>query len=139
MSYKGKKITDGEDRTEAYRDWRHKFGKKRYVVDLDQVEYKIINGNIVPVAVLELTRADWSPGKSLQDTVLKRIDKQYAQGKALRELSKRIGVDAYIVLFVKDLSEFHIYNLTRDSGWHVCDQEKYSGFIDWLHREKTDD
>ena len=134
--YKGKQITDGEDRTEAYRDWRHTFGNSLYVLDVDQVEYKFENDDPVPVAVIELTRADgpvYKPEK-LQAAVLHRITEKGPQGKTLLVVADAIGVEAYIVLFLSDLSEFHLYNLTNPTDWKIYNQDRYKKWIKWLHR-----
>lgn len=135
-TYKGRQRTDTEDRSEVYRNWRHTFGDARYVVDIDQLEYKIENDEVIPVAVIEITREDEKVrcAKALQDAVLYRINEQYAQGKALIKAALMLRVDAYVCIFLKDLSEFHVYNLTKPNGWRVMDQRKYRRWIDWLHR-----
>lgn len=141
MTFKGRQRPRGEpDRTEDYRNWRHTFGNKQYVMDLDQVEYKIVDDKIIPCAVLELTRTDeaiYGDGSALYAAVFKRIKIDGSQGKALIEMADRLGVEAYIVLFVKDLSEFHIYNLSTDVGWYRCDQDGYVRFVKFLRREKN--
>lgn len=133
MAYKGYQREDKEDRAQAYRDWRHTFGNHLYVSDLDQVEYRIINGEIVPVALIELTRVD-DPvrlPKVLQDRVLQRFDVQYASGKFLRTMAGLLDLPAYLVLFVADLSEFHVYSY-QASMWKVMGSDEYKIWIQSL-------
>ena len=49
-----------EDRALIYTDWRRTIDVGTYCQDIDQVEYRIIDGEIVPVLMLELTRYDYA-------------------------------------------------------------------------------
>ena len=44
---------------DAYRHWRQNLGRPLLVQDIDQVEYRCIDNQVVPVALLELTKVDW--------------------------------------------------------------------------------
>lgn len=133
-----------EDRTSDYRDFRrYQFGDDRYVMDVDQVEYTFREGWPEPVAVIELTRSDYkvSDPSNLLEAVLKRIAVKSPQGKMLRRVAAGLGVNAYIVVFEKDLSWFYVYNLSKppqyyskpDARWYHLDQARYKEFIDYLH------
>ena len=134
---KEKRKTDGEDRTELYRDWRRSnFGNNRYVFDVDQIEYRFRNGEPEPVAIIELTRSDFksSDPAKLLTAVLGRI-KDKAHGKMLNLVAAALGVHAYIVCFEKDLSTFYVYNLTDDRGWATFSQYNYQQLINAMHEE----
>lgn len=131
---KPRRLESREDRGLDYRDWRRTFKSSSYVMDLDQVEYRIVDGEFIPVAVLELTRTDEAvrSAVALQTAVLHRISVENIQAKVLVSMAKRLGVDAFLVLFVADLSEFHVYNLTTEKRWWVMNPERYQYWIDQL-------
>lgn len=132
---KPRRLESREDRSLDYRDWRRTFKSSSYVMDMDQVEYRIVDGEFIPVAVIELTREDHPPVRSavaLQTAVLHRISEENIQAKALVSMAERLGVNAFLVLFVADLSEFHVYNLSTENGWWVMNRERYQYWIDGL-------
>ena len=59
----------GESRTEFYRSWRTKVGIAS-VSDVDQVEYVMRGGDAVPVAIIELSVADYGPPPGFFDAIL---------------------------------------------------------------------
>ena len=103
-------------------------------MDIDQVEYRIVDGEFIPVAVLELTRTDEAvrSAVALQTAVLHRISEENIQAKVLVSMAEHLDVDAFLVLFVADLSEFHVYNLSTENGWWVMNPERYQYWIDGL-------
>ena len=126
---------DKEDRTMAYRDKRreHHYG---YVQDIDQLEYSFYGGEIVFVAVLELTRVDStprfpnSPTPKYLEKILERFNHD-AQAEFSKKVASNLGVEAYIVAFSEDVKRFWVYNLSKDQGWVACTAEQYFG---WLHK-----
>ena len=131
---KPRRLESREDRSLDYRDWRRTFKSSSYVMDMDQVEYRIVDGEFIPVAVIELTRTDEDvrSAVALQTAVLRRISEENIQAKVLVSMAQRLGVDAFLVLFVADLSEFHVYNLSTENGWWVMNPERYQYWIDKL-------
>src|SRR5262245_47230829 len=55
---KARQRTSIEDRTAKYRDWRRTLNRQLYVSDIDQMEWRIVDDEVEPVALLELTRID---------------------------------------------------------------------------------
>ena len=131
---KPRRLDSREDRSLDYRDWRRTFASSSYVMDIDQVEYRIVDDEFIPVAVIELTRTDEAvrSAVALQTSVLRRISEENIQAKVLVSMAERLGVDAFLVLFVADLSEFHVYNLSTEKGWWVMNPERYQYWIDGL-------
>lgn len=79
----------------------------------------MIDGEFTPVAVLELSRVDGN--EHVPDTylnaVLARYDRRDGQGAAITRIAAILGVDAWIILFRWDLTEFWAFNLTERKGW----------------------
>lgn len=119
-----------EDRLRPYRDWRWRLGGA-YVADLDQVEYAIVDGEVVPVAVLEMTRVDGDrlPPPSYFESIRSRIMVRDAQGRVAVALAARLGVRAYVVAFRWDCSEFWVCGLTDDTGWKRATPAAYERWI----------
>ena len=128
---------DTEDRSFAYRDarWNLNYGCAQ---DVDYVEYKIVNGEIVYVAVLELTLRETpenlpNPPAAYFEQVKKRYSTE-SQGKFTKATAKRLGVDAYIVVFNEDASRFWVYNLSKGYGFNnELSREKYFNWLKNLH------
>lgn len=139
---------DKEDRTLLYRNWRREVvskGSRRstcYTSDLDQIEYVIINDEVHPVAIFELTRYDddennfkeqsWAKYRS---AILDRFFYRDAQGKFVRKMASLLGIPAFIVLFRKDLESFWTFEMTDNMAtWKHKTPEEYR---DWLAHLKT--
>jgi len=122
---------DNEDRTVDYTAWRRKWNRSSYVSDIDQVEWRVRDGQIIPVAVLELTRldGDMMPRPAYFDAIINRFTKRDGQAKSITLFSKLLGVDAIIVLFHYNLENFWLYNLSTSSGWFHLKKE---GYRKWL-------
>ena len=118
-----------EDRSLTYTDWRRTIGEGTYCQDSDQVEYRIIDGEIVPVLMLELTRYDYDtePTEGYFAAILERFGK--SQRKSATSFATLLGVDCIIVLFKHNLTKFWIFNLTTNQGWYSLDKK---GYEDWL-------
>jgi len=141
---------DIEDRCFAYRDerWRRGAGQSLgvslnqcYIQDIDQLEYSIINGKIVYVAILEITRVDKNskypnPTKSYFNAILDRYENDF-QGKLAVDLGSKLNCDAYIVLFKYNMETLWVYNLSQARGWVEFSQENYFKWLKNKHLEKN--
>lgn len=129
-----------EDRCAAYRRFRTTRIGVSGGYDVDQLEWRLgADGNPVPVAMLELTRADSNDPipPSYLAAILHRIDQRDFQGKLARMVAERLGVKAWVVLFRHNLRDFWIYNLTDKRGWWYLDQEGYRRWIESLSDERS--
>jgi hypothetical protein len=127
---------DREDRTIAYRIWRRGVEGSPYTSDVDQVEWIFVDGRVVPVAVLELTRIDHERiGPAYLQAILDRYDRQ-GQGMFARHVGRALQCNAYIVAYRYDLSTYHLYNLTQNRGWVTMTQEEYSIWLQ-QHRDRA--
>lgn len=152
---KGHNRNDIEDRCFLYRDARWKRGlsqnakgetlnndqaslNKCYVQDVDQLEYAIIDDDIIDVAILEITRVDKNddfpnPTKRYFDAILNRYKKDF-QGRRAIDLGKKLNCNAYIVLFKYDMSKLWVYNLSKEKGFKEFNQEEYFSWLKNLHK-----
>jgi hypothetical protein len=96
------------DRTAEYRKWHRTFGPEFLVCDIDQVEYRMVNGVAVPVAIIELSRVDSDSDvpDSYRKSAWDRFSERDSQSKIIAAVAERAGVPAYFVLFWRKLSEF---------------------------------
>jgi hypothetical protein len=133
---KARQRSDKEDRTLAYRDWRRTAGQRLYVMDFDQVEWRVIDGKFEPVAIVELTMVNGTirVPQGYLDAIITRFTERDGQASILREAAERMRIKAWITLFRWDLSEFWIYNLSENTGWWHVDQHTY---INWLEKMET--
>lgn len=122
-----------EDRSIAYTDWHREIGPDFPCQDIDQIEYRIIDGKIIPILMLELTRYDYEnePADQYFNAILERFNK--SQRKAATCFAELLGVDCVIVLFKFDLTRFWLFNLTTDQGWYSLDEDRYKK---WLKEHK---
>ena len=127
------KSEGGEARTEFYREWRTKLGLGA-VGDVDQIEYRYVNGDLTPVAVIELGVADYGPPPGLLDanhpnSFPARLRNGRGQGTLLRMVAEKLGVCFYGVLVLKDQTEiFHCWNFTKEK-YRMMTRDQY---VQWL-------
>jgi hypothetical protein len=128
---------DREDRTIAYRIWRREVERSPYTSDVDQVEWVVVDGEVVPAAVLELTRIDHERiGPAYLQAILDRYNTQ-GQGMFARHVGRRLRCDAYIVAYKHDLTTYHLYNLSQERGWVEMSKERYTAWLQHLYKFKA--
>ena len=126
----GSKARQGASPVGAYREWRWEWGGGNYVTDVDQVEWRSVDGELVPVAVFELTcvRGEKDLPPTYLQAVLRRFDRDF-QGEAATRIAALFGCQAYIVVWRENLEDFWVFNLSRRSGWRSMDRD---GFRAWV-------
>jgi len=105
---------DGEDRAIAFKQWHRTLSHNLYCQDLDLVEFRMNQrGELVPVAVFELTRFDGAPNlpASYLNNIVVRFSQRDVQGRFIKEVARRLGCRPYIVVFDQPLTEFYVYDL----------------------------
>jgi hypothetical protein len=62
------------------------------------------------------------------------LGRNYVEREILKDLTKDQKFNAYLVLHTKDLSLFHVWNLTLNEIplWRVYDKVQYQKFIEGL-------
>lgn len=99
-----------EDRVRGFREWHRGLGGGWYLMDLDLIGYGIEDGSVRIRYIAEHSRVDHDD-----------VDRAYFESRlssyrvslqVYRELSKRLGVPAYIVFSSKDTERFWIYDIT---------------------------
>ena len=127
------------DNSRIYLDWRYGWGQGRYTNDVDSVEWRVVDNNLVPVAVLELTKhgGQWGWPASPKDEYLNQILQRYhddGQAAFIQMVANRLRVKAYIVLYrfvMKTGSpdrKFWVYNFARETWMHM-DETMYRTWI----------
>jgi hypothetical protein len=112
------------------------FGK---VMDLDQVEYIYVDGRLVPVAIIELTRRDPHPDHpDPTPGYFAKVHETYS-GSALLSFGKLLGVDVYVVAYESGMERLWVCNLTRgDEDWQQHDNLSYQLWLAQLHMDTVE-
>jgi len=122
----------------AYRKFRRTIAQAG-ATDFDQVEWRFNDGLPTPVALFELTRVDGS--MRVPDTYLQKIIDRFTardwQGRFAIRGAELLGCEAWVVAFRWSLSEFWVYNLSKDDGWWHVDQARYKKWITNLGTSET--
>ena len=102
------------------------------MTDVDQVEWRVIDGLLQPVAVLELSRVDGHrpvPSTYLL-AVLDRMFGRDQQGACAVRVAEALGVRGYVVLFRHDLTEFWVWRFgSGRDRWAHGDADTYARFL----------
>lgn len=117
--------SDDEYRAKPYLEWRRHISGGLYLNDIDSIEWRARDGQLVPVAVIEVTRVDL--GKHVSDRYLASIIERFMvrdkQGYMTKYIADKLGVRAYINLFRQDNSEFWIYSFNQERWRHMTPKE----------------
>jgi hypothetical protein len=127
---------------DIYRKWRINWDRRiGPVMDIDQVEFEWHYGNPFPVAVFEMTEAQWPPkygdtlGPGYFAKILHRIFVRDKQGQNILMLADLLGVPAYIVAWATDLKRFWTYPMNDypDAVWIQMSDYGYMHWVSELH------
>lgn len=124
---------DTEDRLIDYRNWKYK-QKYLWTTDIDQVEWTKQDGKDVPVAILEVTRIDNDykiPPDSYFQEIIERMFVRDTQGRKAVTLADRLGVPAFIVAYLKNMTKFIIYDMKKRDGWKILNEDQY---VNWHYQ-----
>jgi len=126
--------TDAEWRIKPYSDWHRTLSKDLLMVDVDFIEWRYKDGELVPVGVMEVTRVD--AGRKVNqhylDAIIQRYELRDLQALAARHVATALRTKAYIILFREDCSEFWVYNLTNRRGWWHLNPTQMQEFLQRL-------
>lgn len=133
---------DDEDKAAEYVAWHRKQGPHLLAMDMDQVEYRIIDGESVPVAFIELTRISGAPNPppSYFRRINIRAGTRDNQIEALRAIARRARLPMYYVAFMPDGSEFHVADLLDGDDpltWKRYSESAYVKFLNDLGSVET--
>ncbi len=126
---------EGEDRCLEYRNMhREMMGRRCYVQDLDQIEFRETGDPNDPyriVAIIDITRSeeDVRDQTSYLQSVYHRYFHTSAQGAILRKAQAAFKVPAYLVLFKQSLTDFWIYSLGHSRWAGPYTQQAYVRWI----------
>jgi hypothetical protein len=125
---------DNEWRARPYSEWHRSLGRQYYSSDIDSIEWRIIDGELKAVAIMEITRVDnhLTVSRKYLDAILDRFFSRDLQSKTALKISEALNVKAYIILFRQDCSEFWLFNLTDKLGWYYLKRDKMEQFIKGL-------
>jgi hypothetical protein len=109
---------------------RRAWGSNPYGMNIDRIEYRMIDGYASPRAVLETTHYRYSAEGCYQG-VLDRFEST-ANGHCLRLIAARLNVRAWIILHDEPCTDFHIWNLTDGAGWFRKSRDPFNRWLDSL-------
>jgi hypothetical protein len=122
---------DTENRIKPYSDWHRTLDRNFIMLDVDFIEWRIKNGEPIPVGVMEITRVDI--GKNVTEGYLAAIIDRYnnrdIQGKVFKLVAKALNTHAYIILFREDCSEFWVCRYSVDNKWYYLTPPQMSAFL----------
>jgi len=149
--FPGRALQDDGDRSQDFRAWRFNLGHGA-VCDVDQIEYRVVNGVVRPVAVIELCGADMQsdehpggvrpgqdPSPAFFAACLDKVSPERLQGKLLRLLASRLEVPLILVMYIVGHLErglwvsidgkfFHDKD-GKPHRWRPMTLEQYEGFL----------
>ena len=121
-------------RIKPYSDWHRTLSRNLLMLDVDFVEWRFRNNELVAVGVMEVTRVDRGRtvnGRYLQ-AILDRYQQRDLQARATRKVAQALQTKAYIVLFREDCSEFWVHNLSDGGGWNYYRPRQMEEFLQRL-------
>lgn len=126
--------SDSEWRAKPYSDWHRTLERRLLMTDVDFIEWRYRDGEIVAVGVMEVTRVD--AGKRVTrgylTAIIRRFEQRDFQAAVARKVADALDTKAYIVLFREDCSEFWVYNLTDREGWTYFKEAGMEQFLENL-------
>jgi hypothetical protein len=125
---------DSENRARQYSDWHRTLDRRLLMLDVDFIEWRIRQGELVPVGVMEITRVD--QGKPVAaaylEAIINRFEERDLQARAARQVAAALGTKAYIVLYREGCTEFWVYNLSDRKGWRHFNAQQMEDFLKGL-------
>jgi hypothetical protein len=123
-----------KDRAKEFQQWHRTLGRRLLASDVDLVEWRFIDGELVPVGVLEITLADCEPSQSYLDAIICRYEKKDVQGRTARHVADALGCKAWIICYTQGCGSFWVYNLTESKGWYDLGASEMEQFLEGLER-----
>jgi hypothetical protein len=122
---------DTENRIKPYSDWHRTLDRRLYMADVDFIEWRYRNNDLVAVGVMEVTRVDLAKevNQGYLDSIVQRFEQRDLQARVARKVAEALQTKAYIVLFREDCSEFWVYNLTDRRGWGHYNPQQMEDFL----------
>lgn len=122
---------DREDRFQSYNDFHRTLHPSLLMTDCDSLEYRIINHDVIPVALVEVTRNDDDRlvGREYLKAILDRFGRRDTQGKAIRKLAEMAGLPIFLVLFQQELTKLWVFNISKNQGWYLVDRDEYERWL----------
>ena len=122
---------DTENRILPYSLWHRTLDRSLLMLDVDFIEWRFQNGELIAVGVMEVTRVDSAKdvNENYLNSILRRYDSRDLQGNVARKVAEALKTRAYIVLFRENCSEFWVYDLTYNRGWMHFDPKEMKAFL----------
>jgi hypothetical protein len=129
---KARHISSPIDRTLPYKDWIRDQNIDGFLMDIDSIKWKRVNGIPVPCAIMELTTTtEIEVGTKYLDAITNRYFNYELQGVVIQQLLRLLNVPAFIVLFNESLDWLRVYSFETHK-WQRYTKEEWSIFLKQL-------
>lgn len=141
-----------EDREWLYRKLHRRWGNGLFVIDGDQLPYRMVNREVEFVAVLEMKRADGDINEKFRSSIYEELWVTGSHGLALEKMGQLMKVPVYVVAYLQQeeeingegggvatkysISKYSVCKLdalkrNRNIVWQVMTPDHY---VHWLHQ-----
>jgi hypothetical protein len=121
--------SDNEDRALGYRKWLRTVDTGGSFTDVDFIKFR----NGYPVAITELTRCDNQQVPS--ENYFKEINKRWylrdGQAVMIEEISLRLKIPAYLIVYSKSLTWFRVWSF---QVWKWSKPMEPQEYLSWLNK-----
>lgn len=120
---------DTEDRSLIYRNWLRTVETGGFFLDIDFIKWKTIKGELIPIAITDLTRCDKDDaGFGYLQAITHRLFVRDRQGHVLRQLGKLLRIPVYLVLFQKDMKWLKVFSF-QTNEWRNFTPEEWANYL----------
>jgi hypothetical protein len=120
-----------------YRENRRNVGDACYVSDIDQVEWRVIDQKMIPIAILELTvrqPRDFPMPDKYFAGITNRYYNTDGQGKFCQTLGFRLECPVYVVILQQDRSEYWTHEIDYQAS-RVFTKRTPGEYTHWIRTE----
>lgn len=131
---KAEQRQDNDPREKLFQRWHRTLDKSWHFSDIDGVGWELVNNNLTPAFILDVTLADDNiqcVNSTYLNAITDRMFKRDMQGAVLRFLSKKLDVPGLIVLHRRDFSQFWAYDVATKK-WQELNRPQWLEFEDGL-------
>lgn len=109
-----------DDHAAEYRTWHRSLPGYCYMLDVDCIEWRFVNGELVPKMVVELTSLPRGATTPYFEAITERYEEGGLQGAAVRYVARALQVPACTVAYEPGMPCVYIRDVgRRDASWRT--------------------